>query len=147
MFNWAFLERQCSGMRPPINTSGKFNQSGIKKFILDNFWLKKLYFEIFNRSFSQKNLHRNSRQYFLSLKTKLTVLLLTIFTYFSKVYKFLGKNSRKCEIFNRSFSQKNLHQNSRQYFLSLKTKLTVLSLTIFTYFSKVYKILGKNSRK
>ena len=46
-----------------------------------------------------------------------------------------------------NLQSKKTYQNSQETFLSLKIKLTVVLLTIFTYFRKIDKILSKNSGK
>ena len=46
-----------------------------------------------------------------------------------------------------NFSQKIKSKQSKKNFLTLKIKLTVLLLTIFTFFTKIDIILGKNSGK
>ena len=65
-------------------------------------------FGIFSNNFSQK-IKQNCKQYFsLSLKIKSTTLILTVFTYFSKIDETLGKNSGNLNKNNANRS--NIHQ-------------------------------------
>ena len=73
-----------------VFTAGKFNQSGLKKPILaisdEKGWILKYFANILARKLNQ-----NSQQnFFLSLKIKLTVLLLIIFTNLSKIDEIVG---------------------------------------------------------
>ena len=74
----------------------KLLKSGLKKPNSGNFEEKELIFKYLAKILAKK-LNHKSQQYFLSLKMKSIVLLLTFFTYFSEIDKILAKNSGKCE--------------------------------------------------
>ena len=59
--------------------------------------MKKAEFLEYLATILAKNWNQNSQQDFFSLNIKLRVLLLTIFTYFSKIDEILGKKFGKLE--------------------------------------------------
>ena len=59
--------------------------------------MKKAEFLEYLATILAKKWNQNSQQDFLSLNIKLRVILLTIFTYFSKIDEILGKKFEKLE--------------------------------------------------